>query len=95
MHDSPLGCLSGVARRHLSVGNQHQGRVEHEASQGLGYHTEVSLALGSPDELRRFQEREAYNSSISVLTYEQVLQQGQAFLTLVERAADSEAIAAP
>ena len=42
----------------------------------------------SATELRRFQEREAHNPSISLLTYEQVLQQAQAFLELVERAAE-------
>ena len=49
----------------------------------------------SDAQLRKFQEREAHNPSISVLTYEQVLRLGQSLLALVERAAESEDTATP
>ena len=49
----------------------------------------------SDAQFRKFQEREAHNPSISVLTYEQVLRLGRALLALVESAAESEATATP
>lgn len=49
----------------------------------------------SAAQLRKLQEREAHNPSISVLTYEQVLRLGQSLLALVQRAAESEATATP
>ena len=49
----------------------------------------------SDAQFRKFQEREAHNPSISVLTYEQVLRLGQSLLALVERAAEAENTDAP
>ena len=49
----------------------------------------------SDAQLRKFQEREAHNPSISVLTYEQMLRLGRSLLALVERADEAETTAAP
>ena len=62
------------AEKGLDFGNPHCFLL-------VGYELEAA-------NLRKLQQREAHNSSISVLTYDQVLRLGRALLALVERIAE-------
>ena len=84
----------GQAERYLTFVRNNKEYLRSE--KGLVFNNpRCFLLVGSQlsdAQLRKFQEREAHNPSISVLTYEQVLRLGRSLLALVERAAEAEAM---
>ncbi len=76
------------AERYLTFARQHREYLAHEKNLVFS-NPHCFLLIGSDlseVEIKRLHEREAHNPSISIVTYEQVLSQGRALLTLVERA---------